>query len=125
MPNIVSNHALDPTIHDAVEQDGIPRDGRYRTEYDDGSQAETIHMLYRDGGMVRSVPIEGWSAEQQALAARDADRTKHEAMNASLRSAAATHKGKQATLLTFPEMRDFLALLMDERGLLDSDGKVK
>lgn len=116
---------LDPSIHVAVEADGVPREGRYRTTYDDGSQAETIHMLYRDGGLVRSVPIADWPAEEQALAARDADRAKHAAMNEGLRTAAERHKGKVASQLTFPEMRDILALWMDERGLLDADGKIK
>lgn len=125
MPQPVSSIALDPSIHAAVAADGQPREGHYLTTYDDGAQAQTVHMVYRDGPMVRSVPIADWPAEQQALAARDAERAKHETMNDGLRAAASAHKGKMANQLTFPEMRDIMALWMDERGLVDADGKVK
>ena len=115
----------DPQIARDVMADGQPREGRYTTVYDDGSTGETIHMLYRDGEVVRSVPIADWPAEQQAQAARDAERQKHQTMNAGLKTAANAHRGKAAALLTFPEIRDIMALWMDERGLLDADGKIK
>src|SRR5262245_47007698 len=119
MPEPISYVALDPSIADAVAADGKPREGRYLTTYDDGTTAETVHMLYKDGQAIRSVPIADWPAEQQALAGRDAERQKHQALNDSLRGAAAAHKGKDARQLTFPEIRDIMALWMDERGLLD------
>lgn len=125
MAQPIQHTLLDPTIHLAVEADGVARPARYQTTYDDGTTGETFHQLYRDGGVVRSVLLADWPAEQQALAARDADRAKHEAMNTGLRTAAERHTGKQAAQLTFPELRDFLLLLMDREGLLDSDGKIK
>ena len=90
------HNLLDPEKHEAVAADGVAREARYLTTYDDGTTAETIHMLYRDGGAVRSIEIEQWQAEQQALAARDAEREKHAAMREGLGAAARTHVGKDA-----------------------------
>ena len=125
MPEPIQHKLLDPSIHDAVAADGVPREAAYLTTYDDTTTAETIHMLYRDGNVVRSVPIDDWLAEQQALAARDAERAKHATMRESLGNAARAHAGKDAKLLTFPEMRDLFALFLEQQGLLDSDGKVQ
>src|SRR5262245_61834063 len=124
VPQPISHMLLDPSIHEAVAADGQPRSARYLTTYDAGSTAETVQKLYRDGNAVRSVPIEAWPTEEQALAARDAERQKHAALNQQLRTAAAAQRGKDARQLTFPEMRDIMALWMDERGLLDADGKI-
>jgi len=125
MPQPVQHTLLEPGVALSVTADGQPREGRYATVYDDGSTGETIHMLYRNGEVVQSVPIADWPAEQQAQAARDAERQKHQTMNAGLKTAANAHRGKAATQLTFPEIRDIMALWMDERGLLDADGKIK
>lgn len=107
---------LDYTIHEAVERDGQPRVG----DYDDGTQ----QMLFKDGDLVRSVELAAWPAEQQALAQRESARTKRSALRASLRTAAAAHRGKDARALTLPELRDLVLVLLEERGLLDDDGRV-
>lgn len=125
MSKIVQHKLLEPETHDAVAMDGQAREAYYRTTYDDGTTAETTHMLYRDGGTVRSVPLADWPAEQQALAARDAERTKHAPMREELGNAARAHAGKSAKQLTFPEMRDLFALFLEREGLLDADGKVQ
>lgn len=108
---------LDYSIHEAVAADGVPR----AADYDDGEQ----RMLYRDGHVVRSVPLADWPAEEQALAARDAERAKHATMRESLGNAARTHAGKDAKQLTFPEMRDLFALYLEKEGMLDADGRVR
>jgi len=126
MPQPAQHTLLEPEVALSVAADGVPREGRYATVYDDGSTGETQHMLYKDvGGLLHSVPIADWPTEQQALAAREAERQKHQAMNVNLRTAANAHRGKAAAVLTFPEIRDIMALWMDEKGLLDADGKIK
>lgn len=120
----IQHNLIDPSLHDAVEADGKPREARYLTTYDDGTTGETQHMLYRDGEVVRSVALTDWPAEQAALAARDAARAKRLALQASLRTAAQAHRGKDARALTLPELRDLVLILLEERGLLDDDGRV-
>lgn len=84
----------------------------------------SIHMAFRDGDAVRTVARADWPAEQFTLAARDAARAKRLALRVSLRTAAATHRGKDARALTLPELRDLVLVLLEERGLLDDDGRV-
>ena len=108
---------LDYTIHQAVERDGLPRVG----DYDDGVQ----RMLYRDGHAIKSVTLPEWPAEQAALAARDAERAKHEAMRDGLGNAARLHVGKNVRQLTLPEIRDLFALFLEQQGMLDADGKIQ
>jgi hypothetical protein len=107
---------LSQAIADQVAIDQQPR----QATADDGS----VHMLFLDGGVVRSVLLNDWPAEQLALAARDAVRIKRQALRVALRSAAQAHAGKRAGQLTLPELRDLVLILLEERGLLDEDGKV-
>lgn len=46
MPTAISHHLLEPDIYFLVEADHQPREARYLTRYDDGSEGETIHRLY-------------------------------------------------------------------------------
>lgn len=57
MPEAISHHLLEPEKHALVALDGQPREARYLTRYDDGSEAETIHLLYLEDGEVRSQEI--------------------------------------------------------------------
>lgn len=125
MAEALQHKLLEPEKHAQVAADGVPREARYLTTYDDGTTAEELHMLYRDGGMVRSIPLAEWPAEQQALAARDAERAKHQTMRDNLGNAARAHVGKDAKQLTLPEMRDLFALFLEQQGMLDSNGKVQ
>lgn len=125
MAEIAQYTLLEPEKHIAVAADGVPREALYLATYDDNTTAEELHMLYRDGNAVRSIPIADWPAEQAALAARDAERQKHAAMQQGLKDAARPHVGKPVKQLTFPEMRDVFALLMEREGLLDADGNVR
>lgn len=107
-------------VTDLVRADGQPR----TTRGVDQDGAESRHMVFRDGDAVRSCLIEDWPAEQQALAAREAARTKRAALKQGLRAAAAAHAGKRADALTLPELRDLVALLLEQAGMLDEDGQV-
>lgn len=71
MPNAKSHHCLEPETHVLVLIDHQPREARYRTVWDDGSESETIHVLYWEpgpkeaqGGEVRSMPAEEYPAVQ-------------------------------------------------------------
>lgn len=107
---------LDPAVHAAVEVDGLPREAGY----DDG----LVRMLYRDGAVARSCLLADWPAEQAALAARDAERQQRTAARAALRAALTPIRGKQPAQWSLPELRDLVAVLLDQAGLLDSDGAV-
>lgn len=69
MPEAVSHHLLDPTLHALVLIDQQPREARYRTVYDDGSEGETTHMLYWEDGEVRSMPVEEYPATRSRAVA--------------------------------------------------------
>lgn len=56
---------LDPTIHDAVAHDGLPRSARYADE--DGGTS--VHVLYWDGRIVRSLSDVEWLAQRGPLPA--------------------------------------------------------
>lgn len=80
MPLPIRHNLLEPETHIAVAIDGIAREARYLTTYDDGTAGETIHVLYRVDDEVRSEPIETWVPEQAerlsaapALPTEDAD----------------------------------------------------
>lgn len=72
MPEAVSHHLLEPDIFFLVEADGQPRPARFRTVYEDGTEGETIHVLYWQnnpkelppGGEVRSALKEDYPAVQ-------------------------------------------------------------
>lgn len=68
---------LEREKHIAVAIDGVPREARYLTTYDDGTTAETIHVLYMVGEEVQSQPVETWQpamadAPRQPTLAADA-----------------------------------------------------
>lgn len=107
---------LDQAIADQVAADGLAR----QATADDGSK----HMLFWDGTKVRSVRLADWPAEQIKLAAQGATQTKRAALRTQLRTAAQAHVGKSPQQLTLPELRDLVALLLEQAGLLDEDGGI-
>lgn len=116
----LSHNLIDPTLHEAVAQDHQPREARYRTTYDDGSAGETTHMLFWDGGRVRSVLLADWPAEQAAVGAKEQARQQQAARHAALRASVA---GKRVDALTLPELRALVEILA--AGLLDAEGRVR
>lgn len=110
---------VDPAIVALVAADGLAR------PCPDRDIPDVTHMLFLDGGVVRSCLVEEWGAEQVALAAKDAERTKKEQMRGSLRAALVPLKGKKPAQWGLPEIRDLLAVLLEEKGLLDGDGAVR
>lgn len=79
MPEAISHHLLEPELHILVATDHIAREARYLTRYDDGTETETVHMLYWEtnpkelppGGEVRSMPIEEWPVAGAATLTAD------------------------------------------------------
>jgi hypothetical protein len=103
-------------LSELVETDGVPREATA----DDGSQ----HMLFRDGHLIRSCLLADWPAEQAALAAKEAQRTKRAATQATLRAALTPIAGKKPQQWSVAELRDLVAVLLDQAGMLDADGAV-
>lgn len=120
----LQHNLLEPDILAAVEQDGVPRQARYLTTYEDGRKVETLHMLWRDAGLVRSCLLADWPTEQAALALRDQERQKRAALRDSIQAAARTHVGKRADQLTLPELRDLFLVFLEREGMLDSEGRI-
>lgn len=110
---------LPENIYAAVAADGIPR------EATDIAGSGTKHMIFlNEIGAVESCPIAAWPAEEAALALRKAERQQKEAALAALRAALTPIRGKGAAQWSVAEMRDLLAILLDQAGLLDADGGV-
>lgn len=72
MAQALQHVCLEPEIHALVLVDHQPREARYLTTYDDGSEGETIHVLYWEtgpkelppGGEVRSMLADEYPAVQ-------------------------------------------------------------
>lgn len=142
MAEPISYHLLEPEKWRAVERDGLSRVARYRTEYDDGTQGETQHVLYRDGALVRSMLAADWLAQRgplptdptqteidAALAAQEAARVQAAADTAALRQRvlglAGSAVGIQIDALTAGQVRALVALLLWKAGALDRNGAVR
>lgn len=135
---LVAYRPLERETARAVLADGLPRVARYVEVFDDETTgAEVEHVFYRDGALARSMSAADWLATRgplpagptpqqitQAQAAQDAERAKKEQMRASLRAALGPLKGKAPGQWGLPEMRALLAVLLEERGMLDGDGGV-
>jgi hypothetical protein len=113
---------LDPTIHTAVERDGLPR----LASYDDGSQ----HVLYLEDGLVRSKPLAEWgdapkeptqAESDAAIQARDAAETTQRQLRRQVRQRARDLKGKKPAEWNANDVKALLALLLLERGYLDGE----
>lgn len=107
---------LPQAIADLVAADQQPREATA----DDGSE----HMLFWDG-KVRSVPVEQWSAMQQELAEKEAATARAAQRKATVKAKAAAHAGKKVDQLSLPELREVVAVLLEERGALDDELRVK
>lgn len=122
---------LDPTIHTAVERDGLPR----VAAYDDGSQ----HVLYLENDVVRSMPAADWppplptepTPEQiaaaiaaRALAAQQAAQDAA-ALRQRVLTLAQSAVGVQIDALTAPQVRALIAILLWQAGAIDRAGAVR
>lgn len=141
MAALVAYRPLERETARVVAEDGLPRVARYVEVFDDDTTgAEVEHVLYMDPAapLPQSMAATDWLATRgplpagptpqqitQALAARDAERAKIEQTKAGIRVALAPMKGKKPAQWTLPEIRDLLAVLLDQAGFLDSDGGVR
>ena len=125
---------LDPTIHEAVGRDGLPR----VADYDDGSR----HVLYLDDGVVRSLTEAEWLAQRgalpseptqaeidAALLAREQERAQAladaQALRQRVRTLAQSAVGVQFDQLTSAQLRALFAILLHKEGALDKTGAVR
>jgi hypothetical protein len=110
---------LPEDIYAAVAADGIPR------EATDIAGSGTKHMIFlNEIGAVESCPIADWSAREAALASRTAERQQKEATRQTLHAALTPIQGKDKGQWSLPEVRDLLAILLDQAGLLGAGGGV-
>lgn len=140
----------EPTQHNLIEEakqaavlrDGLPRVARYLTTYTDGSQAETQHVLYREGDVLRSMEAAAWLATRgplptdptqqeidAAIAAQDAARVQALADAAQLRqqiiTLAQSAVGVRVDALTAAQVRALFAIVLWQEGALDKNGVVR
>lgn len=108
---------LAQTIADLVRADGEPR----ACAADDDTQ----HMLFRDGGMVRSCLLEDWPAMQRELAAKEQARQDALALRAAVRDRLTGTAGVKIDDLTVGQLRVLLAYLLWKEGAIAKDGTVK
>ena len=69
MAEPISHHNLEPEKHTTTDHDHLPRLARYRTDYDDGTSAETQHVLYWAGTVTQSMEAADWLAQRGPLPA--------------------------------------------------------
>lgn len=108
-------------LADAVRADGLPREVRAVDQ--DG--AESIHMLFRDGDVVRSCLLADWPAEQTVLAAKEAERTQAAVLRQQIRDRLAGLAGKRIDDLLVGDLKTLLLYLVWREGGIDRDLKVK
>lgn len=114
MPRILRTEEL-------VALDGVPR----QATADDGSE----HMLYRDGGIVKSVLLQDWPAVETALAEAEAARQQAADDAAALRSQiltlAQSAVGVSLGQLTAGQRNALIAGLLWRMGALTPDLHVR
>lgn len=114
---------IDPDLTALVRADGIARQ-TVAVEYD-GDQptgATADVMLYRDGGVVRSVALADWPAEEAALTQRD---TEAAALRNQVRTLAQSAVGVRIDQLTAAQVRALIAILLHQAGALTPDGAIR
>lgn len=68
VPDPISYHLLEADKEAAVREDGLPRVARYRTEYDDSTKGETLHVLFlNEVNIVQSMTVDEWAAQGKAV----------------------------------------------------------
>lgn len=108
-------------VTDLVRQDGQPR----QAGAVDQDGAESIHMLFLDGDAVCSVLLADWAAEQQVLAAKEAERQAAAQLRQKVLATAQSAVGVALDQLTTAQRNALIALLLYDAGALDNDGKVR
>lgn len=106
-----------PLLADLVAADGVPR----QAEADDGS----VHMLYRDGAVVRSCRIQDWPQAQVELAQHEQERADAAALRTRVLSLAQGAVGTRADELTAVQLRALYAIVLWKEGALDKNGIVQ
>lgn len=105
------------SIADLVEADGVAREAI--------ADDRTVHMLYRDGTIVRSVLLADWPAAQIELAAHDQERADAAALRQRVRTLAQSAVGVAIDQLTAGQVRALFAILLYREGALDKNGIVR
>jgi hypothetical protein len=108
---------LPQSIADLVAQDGVARQAT--------ANDNTVHMLFRDGTLVRSCLIQDWPAEQLVLATHEQERQDATALRAQVITIAQTAVGTRVDLLTAVQVRALIAVLLWKGGALDKSGVVQ
>lgn len=108
-------------VTDLVRADGMPRQSRAIDQ--DGS--ESVHVVFRDGDVVRSCLLADWPAEQAVLAAHEAARQAAAQLRQRVLSAAQSAVGVPVDQLTVQQRNALIVLLLRMAGALDHDGKVR
>lgn len=108
---------LPQSTADLVREDGTPR----VCDADDGTQ----HMLYRDGGMVRSCLLGDWPAAQQDLAAKQQAAIDAAALRQTIRDRLTGMAGKRVDDVTVGELKTLLLYLVWREGGIAKDLTVK
>lgn len=104
-------------IRALVLADGLAREATA----DDG----TVHVLFRDGALVRSVLLADWPAEQVAQATRDAERQDAAVLRQAIRDRLAAMAGKRVDDLLVGELKTLLLYLVWREQGIDKELKVK
>ena len=112
------SYSLPLAIHNAVAADGVPRQAV------DTLGSGTIHMLYRDHGVVRSCLIADWPATEAALSAQIAAEQTRASKRAALhgRARQGLAVGTDIDALTNPQLLILVKALADQLGAFDDDG---
>lgn len=136
-----SYRLIDPTVHEAVERDHLPRVARYAHVQDGQIVGEVRHVLYWDR-LVRSLSEADWLAQrgplpadptpqQSAAAVAALEQTaQQDAQDAAvLRQAIRTRldalAGKRVDDLLVADLKTLLLYLVWREGGIDKDLKVK
>lgn len=83
------------------------------------------HVVFWDGGKVRSVLEKDWSAEQASLTAKEQKKQQGRQTRAAILATAQNAVGKAVGSLNANQREALLALLLWKAGGLNSDGTVK
>lgn len=113
MPLLINGQS----IADLVAQDGVAR----QATADDGG----IHMLFRDGALVRSCLVADWPAEQLVLAAHEQERLDAAALRTRVLAVAQSAVGVAADQLTAVQLRALFMIVLWRSGALDKNGVVQ
>ena len=138
MPEATSYSLLEPEKHSAVERDRLPRVARYRTGHNDGTEGETLHVLYWGGAIVQSMRDTEWLTQRgplptdptqgetdvavAAIAQADQQARQDAAqLRQQLLNLAQSAVGVRVDALTAVQVRALFALILRQEGALNND----